>query len=58
MEDGRGVIGRTADRDADLVAVRVEDGDVDVGREVAAVQPRGEGLVHVVCVGVDIQLVA
>ncbi len=48
----------TADRDADVVSACVGDSDIDVGREIAAVQPWGEGLVHVVCVGINVKLVA
>ena len=51
-------VGRTADRNADVVALRVEDSDVHIGREITALHPGGEGRVHVVRVGVDVKLVA
>ena len=48
----------TADGDADGVAVFVGDGDVHVGREVAAIELGHKVLVHVQGVGVDVQFVA
>ena len=51
------MIRRTADRHADIPAKLVEDGEVDVRRQVSSIELRGEGRVHVVRDVVNVQLV-
>ena len=51
------MIRRTSDRHADIPAKLVEDGEVDVRRQVSSIELRGEGRVHVVRDIVNVQLV-
>lgn len=50
--------GHTANWDIDDLPMLVSNGDIDVGRQVAPIQLRGEVLIHVQRVLVDVQLVA
>ena len=51
------MIRRTSDRHADIPAELVEDGEVDVRRQVPSIELRREGRVHVVRDVVNVQLV-
>ena len=51
------MVKRTADRHADIPAKLVEDGEIDVRRQVSSIELRREGRVHVVRDVVNVQLV-